>query len=106
VLVFCPHTTAGVALNEGWDPAAAGDLLRALEHLVPPIRYAHAEGNSPSHLLVSLTGQAVLVPVEAGRLRLGRWQRVFLCEYDGPRRRTVWLVPLAASGFPGRASGE
>lgn len=97
VLVYCPHTTAGVAVNEGWDPDVAGDVLRALEALVPQVPFRHAEGNSPAHLLAALTGVSAVVPVEAGRLRLGRWQRIFLCEYDGPRRRSVWLRGLAGA---------
>lgn len=95
VVVYCPHTTAGVAVNEGFDPDVAGDLLRALQALVPAVPFRHAEGNSPAHLLAALTGCSVVVPVQEGRLRLGRWQRVFLCEYDGPRQRTVWLRGLA-----------
>jgi len=91
VLVWSPHTTAGVTVNEGYDPDVAGDLLRRLEALAPERGQGdrHAEGNSDAHLKTALVGTSALVPVEGGRLALGRWQRVFLCEFDGPRRRTV-----------------
>ena len=97
VLLYCPHTTAGVTINEGWDPTVASDVLRALEALVPAIGFRHAEGNSPAHLLSVLTGSQVVVPVVDGRLRLGQWQRIFFCEYDGPRRRNVWVQGLLAA---------
>jgi len=95
VLIFCPHTTAAVTVNEGFDPAVADDVQRALEAQVPHIPFRHAEGNSPAHLLASLVGPSVVVPVEAKSLQLGRWQRIFLCEFDGPRRRELWVQPLA-----------
>lgn len=98
VLVQVPHTTAGVTVNEGYDPDVAADLLTALEALVPHVRFAHAEGNSDAHLLALLTGSSVVLPVEGGRLALGRWQRVFLCEFDGPRTRQVRLQALAGAG--------
>ena len=97
-LVFVPHTTAGVTINEGADPAVAKDVLARLEELAPDdAEYEHAEGNSPAHVMVSLVGSSALVPVEEGALRLGRWQSIFLCEFDGPRTRKVWLVPLGAA---------
>lgn len=95
VLLFCPHTTAALTINEGFDPAVAHDVQRALEAQVPRIPFRHAEGNSPAHLLASLVGSSVVVPVEAKRLQLGRWQRIFFCEFDGPRHREVWVQPLA-----------
>ncbi|HEY8531616.1 MAG TPA: secondary thiamine-phosphate synthase enzyme YjbQ [Limnochorda sp.] len=95
VLLFCPHTTAALTINEGFDPAVADDVQRALEAQVPRISFRHAEGNSPAHLLASLVGTSVVVPVEAKRLQLGRWQRIFFCEFDGPRHREVWVQPLA-----------
>jgi len=95
VLLFCPHTSAAVTINEGWDPAVAQDLDRALAALVPRIPYRHAEGNSPAHLLATLVGPSVHLAVdEEGRLQLGRWQRIFFCEFDGPRERELWLQPL------------
>lgn len=94
LLVHVPHTTAGVTVNEGYDPDVAADLLAALAALVPRVRFAHGEGNSDAHLQASLVGCSVVLPLQAGRLALGRWQRVFLCEFDGPRRREVRLQVL------------
>jgi len=90
-LVFCPHTTAGIIVNENADPDVRRDLERAFEKAVPAVRFDHAEGNSPAHFLSSLTGPSVLLPYQNGRLKLGTWQGVFLCEYDGPRTREVWV---------------
>ena len=97
LLVSSPHTTAGVIVNEGYDPDVAGDLLRRLERLAPHEGQGdrHDEGNSDSHLKVALVGSAALVPVSAGELRLGRWQRIFFCEFDGPRTRSLHVTPLA-----------
>jgi secondary thiamine-phosphate synthase enzyme len=90
-LVFCPHTTAGIVVNENADPDVRRDLERAFEKCVPDVRFDHAEGNSPAHFLSCLTGPSVMVPFESGRLKLGTWQGVFFCEYDGPRTREVWV---------------
>jgi secondary thiamine-phosphate synthase enzyme len=90
VLVSSPHTTAGITINEGYDPDVAGDLLRRLERLAPHGEDdRHDEGNSDSHLKVALVGSSQLVPVENGELALGRWQRIFFCEFDGPRTREL-----------------
>ena len=91
--LFCPHTTAGLTLNENWDPDVQRDMLLSVnEHIVPPDRrHRHGEGNSPAHIKTSLFGSHTLVFVEGGRLQLGRWQGVYLAEFDGPRRRQVWL---------------
>jgi secondary thiamine-phosphate synthase enzyme len=95
VLVHVPHTTAAVTVNEGYDPDVVADVLRHLAVLVPHSSgFAHAEGNSDSHIKAILVGCAQAVPVEAGLPALGRWQRVFLCEFDGPRMREVWVSPL------------
>jgi secondary thiamine-phosphate synthase enzyme len=100
-LVYVPHTTAGATLNEGADPAVRRDMLAALARIVPPDPgFEHAEGNSPAHVKTSLVGSSVLVPVERGELRLGRWQSVYLCEFDGPRSRKVWV---SAVGRPSAA---
>ncbi|MFP7753751.1 secondary thiamine-phosphate synthase enzyme YjbQ [Thermodesulfobacteriota bacterium B35] len=89
--LYNPHTTAGLTINEGADPAVQHDLLGALDRIVPrDYPYRHMEGNSPSHLMTLLTGSSVSVFIEGGRLRLGTWQRIFFCEYDGPRSRKVW----------------
>jgi secondary thiamine-phosphate synthase enzyme len=95
VLVHVPHTTAAVTVNEGYDPDVVRDVLGHLSGLVPEsARFAHAEGNSDSHIKTILVGCGQPVPVEAGAPALGRWQRVFLCEFDGPRTREVWVSPL------------
>jgi secondary thiamine-phosphate synthase enzyme len=89
--VFVPHTTAAVVINEHADPDVARDLTAAYEAMVPQIRFAHAEGNSDAHLMATLLGSSVTVPVEGGRLRLGTWQGIFFVELDGPRSRKVWV---------------
>ena len=98
-LVSSPHTTAGVTVNENADPDVGHDLLLALRNAVPERaaegRYRHGEGNSDAHVKTSLVGTSQLIPVEGGTLVLGTWQGVFLCEFDGPRRRTVQVKVLA-----------
>ena len=98
VLVYVPHTTAGVTINEHADPAVARDLEAALERIVgDDWGWQHIEAgeeNAPSHVRTSLLGQQVVVPVADGRLALGTWQGIFLCEFDGPRRRKLYLTPL------------
>lgn len=97
-VVFVPHTTAGVTINEHADPDIARDIIAALDRMVPwngP--YAHSEGNSAAHVKASVVGPSVAVPVEAGKLQLGTWQGIFLCEFDGPRTRQVWVSLLQGS---------
>ncbi len=90
VLVYCPHTTAGLTLNENADPSVCQDILETLDRLVPwRAAYRHTEGNAAAHVQSSLVGHSLLVPVEGGRLLLGTWQGLFLCEFDGPRTRRV-----------------
>jgi len=89
--VYVPHTTAAVVINEHADPDVARDLIAAYEAMVPDIRFAHAEGNSDAHLMTTMLGSSVSVPVEDGRLRLGTWQGIFFVELDGPRTRKVWV---------------
>jgi secondary thiamine-phosphate synthase enzyme len=95
LLVFVPHTTAGVTIQENVDPDVQRDLLLALENAVPatPARgvYRHAEGNSDAHVKAALVGSSATVIVERGELVLGTWQGLFLCEFDGPRERTIEL---------------
>jgi len=89
-LVFCPHTTASVTVNENADPDVVTDLLAAyVELLGDERRFRHAEGNSGGHALSSLVGASLTLPVADGRLALGTWQAVWFCEWDGPRRRTL-----------------
>jgi secondary thiamine-phosphate synthase enzyme len=88
--VFIPHTTAGVTINEGADPDVARDLEAQLAKLVPKeAGFRHAEGNSDSHIKTALVGPACAAPVRDGKLALGRWQAIFLCEWDGPRKRRI-----------------
>ena len=91
-VVYVPHTTAGVTINEGADPSVCTDILAKLNDLVPrDAGYRHMEGNSDSHIKASLMGSSVTVIVEGGRLVLGTWQKIFFCEFDGPRSRRVYL---------------
>ena len=92
--VYVPHTTAAVVINEHADPDVARDLTAAYAAMVPPIRFAHAEGNSDAHLMATLLGSSVTVVIENGRLKLGTWQGIFFVELDGPRSRKVWVSVL------------
>ncbi|RPJ41818.1 MAG: YjbQ family protein [Candidatus Latescibacterota bacterium] len=97
-LVWSPHTTTAIAVNEGADPDVKADIEATLAKLFPHAGpYRHAEGNSDAHLKSVLIGPSETIPFEGGRLRLGRWQAVFLCEFDGPRSRTieVYMIPGA-----------
>lgn len=96
--LFCPHTTAGLTLNENWDPDVLRDMLLTFEtHIAPTdARHRHGEGNSPAHIKASVVGATAQVLVERGALQLGRWQGVFLAEFDGPRQRQVWLKFLGS----------
>ena len=99
-LVYVPHTTAGVTINEGADPAVARDFEAALQKIVEDgWRWEHIEDpdgpNAPSHIRASLMSPEVLVPLDDGRLALGTWQGIFFCEFDGPRERKVYVTPLA-----------
>ncbi|MBA4395313.1 MAG: hypothetical protein C0407_17315 [Desulfobacca sp.] len=89
-VVFVPHTTAGITINEGADPHVREDFLNRLNQVIPfKGPYRHGEGNSPAHIKTSLVGSSVTVLIESGRLVLGTWQSIFLCEFDGPRTRKV-----------------
>jgi secondary thiamine-phosphate synthase enzyme len=94
--VYVPHTTAGVMINEHFDPDVATDLEGVFERLVPRAgAYRHAEGNSDSHAKAVLTGSSQMIFVEEGKLMLGQWQGVFFCEFDGPRERKMWVKVMA-----------
>ena len=96
-LVYVPHTTAGVTLNEDADPSVRADLAMALERLVPgDLPFTHLEGNSDAHTKASLMGSSVLVPVVGGALQLGTWQGIYFAEFDGPRHRRVLVSFLTA----------
>jgi secondary thiamine-phosphate synthase enzyme len=91
-LVYVPHTTAGVTINESADPSVRADLLMVLNQMVPwQADYRHREGNSPAHVKSSLVGASQTVAIENGALVLGTWQGIFFCEFDGPRQRSVHL---------------
>lgn len=97
-MIFIPHTTCAVTLNEHWDPAVKGDIEKSLDRLVPwENGYEHQEGNSAAHIKALLTGTSVSVPIHEGQLFLGEWQGVYLAEYDGPRDRKITLSCLSAS---------
>jgi secondary thiamine-phosphate synthase enzyme len=90
--VYVPHTTAAITINEGYDPDVAADMESALDRMVPrDARFRHAEGNSDSHIKAALIGNSVSIFVTAGRLELGQWQKIFFCEFDGPRPRQLRL---------------
>ena len=90
VIVYVPHTTAAVTINENADPDVKADMLKKLSSLIPQREgYAHAEGNSDSHVKTSLVGNSTTVLVEDGELVLGRWQGIYFCEFDGPREREL-----------------
>jgi len=96
-LVYVPHTTAGVTINEHADPDVARDVLSGLEKLAPQhAGWRHAEGNSDAHLKTVLVGSSATVPVSGGTLVLGTWQGIFLCEFDGPRDRWVDVTVVGA----------
>ncbi|MDD3117730.1 MAG: secondary thiamine-phosphate synthase enzyme YjbQ [Victivallales bacterium] len=108
--VFCLHTTAGLTINENCDPDVRCDLIRKLDRLIAwnSPEFHHAEGNSAAHLKASLLGFSQLIPVQNGRLRLGRWQGVYFCEFDGPRQRTLTVQFIAArpGNVPARGKDE
>ena len=92
--VYNPHTTAGLTINEGADPAVQDDIVAVLKKIIPfDHPYRHMEGNSPAHIMASLMGSSVTVFIENGRLVLGTWQKIFFCEFDGPRsRKVLWKL--------------
>jgi len=99
-VVFVPHTTAGVTINENADPDVSSDVLRSLEKITPAhATYRHAEGNAPAHVKAVLVGSSQMIPVEKGRLVLGPWQGLFFCEFDGPRSRKIFISTIAENQF-------
>ena len=92
--LFNPHTTAGLTINEGADPAVRQDVIIGLRKMVPMTHpFKHLEGNSPAHIMASLMGSSLTVLIEDGRFVLGTWQRIFFCEFDGPRTRSLhWRI--------------
>ena len=97
VLLYCPHTTGAVTINEGADPDVVRDIVTHLRARIPRSGdYRHAEGNSDAHIKSSLFGAGQLVIVSGGGLQLGTWQKIFFCEFDGPRTRKLWVQWLGA----------
>jgi secondary thiamine-phosphate synthase enzyme len=96
ITVFVPHTTAGVTINENADPDVTADMETVLDRMVPwDGGYRHSEGNTAAHVKASLMGSSVQVIVKDGKLRLGTWQSIYFCEFDGPRMRKIWLKESA-----------
>lgn len=96
LMLFCPHTTCGLTINEGADQDVRADMLRFFRETAPLDHgWRHCEGNSDAHIKASILGSSLLVPLENGRLCLGTWQSIYLFEGDGPRRRQVWITALA-----------
>jgi len=94
--VFCPHTTAGLTINENADPSVRRDIASTLSKIIPAnAGYSHTEGNSDSHIKSSILGSSLTVFVEGGRLAFGTWQGIYFCEGDGPRSREVWVKVAA-----------
>lgn len=95
VILYVPHTTAGILINESADPSVAADLLEYLEKLVPASNhYRHSEGNSDAHIKATLVGISQTIPIDAGKMSLGTWQGIFFAEFDGPRSRTLQITFL------------
>jgi secondary thiamine-phosphate synthase enzyme len=97
--LFNPHTTSGLTLNEGADPTVKDDIISGLQKITPMHHaYKHLEGNSPAHIMTSLMGSTLTLFIEDRQLVLGTWQRIFLCEFDGPRNRKIqWRIIAAGS---------
>ncbi|MGB9642792.1 MAG: secondary thiamine-phosphate synthase enzyme YjbQ [Candidatus Ratteibacteria bacterium] len=90
--VFIPHTTCGLTINENADPSVQADILSGMKRLIPEnATYSHLEGNSDAHIQSTLVGHSTILIIEKGIIQLGTWQGVFLCEFDGPRTREVWI---------------
>lgn len=100
--LFCPHTTAGLTINENADPSVKSDMINTLNRLVPQnAGYTHNEGNADSHIKSSLFGASLTVFIEKGRLALGTWQGIYFCESDGSRSREVWVKVIKDAGTAG-----
>jgi len=95
-VIYCPHTTAGLLINENADPDVKTDLLNALEALVPALKFKHSEGNSDAHLKSSLVGKSLTLIVRDGKLVLGTWDAIYFAEFDGPRNRKVLIKVIEA----------
>ena len=92
VTVYCPHTTAGITINENADPDVCLDMTAGLNEMVPAMDFRHAEGNSAAHIKASMMGAFAVVPVNGGELAMGIWQAIYFCEFDGPRSRRFFVT--------------
>ncbi|KKI89946.1 hypothetical protein WQ54_22665 [Bacillus sp. SA1-12] len=97
VLIYCPHTTAGITINENADPDVKGDMIRRFDEIYPwnVVKDMHAEGNTAAHMKASTVGASQTVIITNGRLLLGTWQGIYFCEFDGPRQRTFYIKSLS-----------
>jgi len=92
VLVYVPHTTAGITINENYDPMVGADILNILDRIAPNnLNYKHIEGNADAHIKASLIGSSIMLILENGEIKIGKWQGILFCEFDGPRNREVWI---------------
>ncbi|MDD5688411.1 MAG: secondary thiamine-phosphate synthase enzyme YjbQ [Elusimicrobia bacterium] len=96
-VVFVPHTTAGITINENADPDVVEDILMILDKKIPlnDANYKHSEGNSAAHVKASLMGSSVTIIIENGKFQLGMWQGIYFCEFDGPRTREFWIKVIS-----------
>ncbi|WP_299087291.1 secondary thiamine-phosphate synthase enzyme YjbQ [uncultured Metabacillus sp.] len=99
VLIYCPHTTAGITINENADPDVKRDMIRRFDEVYPwnVVKDLHAEGNTAAHMKASTVGASQTVIITNGRLLLGTWQGIYFCEFDGPRQRTFYIKSLSQS---------
>jgi secondary thiamine-phosphate synthase enzyme len=96
IVIFNPHTTAGITINEHADPSVACDIEQELNRIIPLDRkFTHLEGNSDAHIKSSIIGSSQMIIIENSQLKLGTWQGIFFCEFDGPRQRKVWIKGIS-----------
>ncbi len=95
-VIFCPHTTASVTINEAFDPSVRGDIVFSFNKISPSYKeFRHTEGNSDAHLKSSVMGSSINLIIEGGKTMLGHWQGIYLAEFDGPRAREVWVQTIS-----------
>jgi len=95
-MLFCPHTTAGLTINEGFDPSVKDDIIYSMKKISPDYReFRHSEGNSDGHVKTTLTGNSLTIFIENGKIMLGQWQSIYFAEFDGPRSREIWIKFLS-----------
>ncbi|EKE04757.1 MAG: hypothetical protein ACD_20C00007G0018 [uncultured bacterium] len=95
-LVFCPHTTASITINEAFDPAVKGDFMFSMNKISPDYKeFRHTEGNSDAHVKSSLVGCSLNLIINKGKVMLGQWQGIYFAEFDGPRTREIWIQAIS-----------